>query len=283
MVKSLNDPLVESTLRSPGVMHPSPEDWRDCWIYFLLVDRFNHPSNPPNNPQLAYLPYQGGNFAGIVERLPYLKRMGVGAIWLSPVQMNPQWFTDYYGGYATLDFLRIEPRFCSDLDAAIADPTVADAEFRALVDAAHAEDIYVILDIVLNHVGDLFNYEGARDSAPWKRELPEYQIYWRDETGRARGDWPQIGNVASVPDLGGIWPQELQRNDYFRRRGSENPSDITQGDFDRLKEIVTEYLEPQTNNFPVRNHLIQAYQYLIAKFDLDGFRIDTLQYVEPHQ
>jgi glycosidase len=52
------------------------------------------------------------------------------------------------------------------------------------------------------------------------------------------------------------------------------------GDFDRLKELVTEYKISGQSVYPVRNHLIRAYQYLIAKFDLDGYRIDTLQYVE---
>lgn len=281
MVRSLSDSAVESVLRNPGAMFPSPEDWRDCWIYFLLVDRFNHPVNPPRSTALDFLPYQGGNFEGIRQQLPYLQQLGVKAIWLSPVSMNPQWFTDYYGGYATLDFLRIEPRFCTDINAAINDPTVADREFRTLVDAAHALGIYVILDIVINHVGDLFNYEGMKDSLPWKAQLPEYQIFWRDASGRARGERPDIGNIPGLLPTEGVWPQELQRNDYFRRRGDNNPNDLTQGDFGRLKEIVSAYLDTTNNNYPVRNHLIRACQYLIAKFDLDGFRIDTLQYVEP--
>jgi glycosidase len=286
MVKSLQDPAVENVLRQPGgaggtPMYPSPADWRDCWIYFLLVDRFNNPSNPPNPSEFPCNVYQGGNFAGIEQQLPYLKQLGVSAIWLSPVLMNPQWFQDYWGGYGILDFLRIEPRFCTDVDGARRDPSVGDREFRQLVDAAHAQGIYVILDIVLNHVGDLFNYQGSRDSAPWKSDDPEYTIYWRNGTGQAQGSWTDISLVASLPDTAGVWPQEFHRNDYFRRRGTYTGSpDPTRGDFDRLKELVTEYLEPNTNIYPVRNYLIRAYQYLIAKFDLDGYRIDTLQYVE---
>ena len=44
----------------------SPEDWRDRWIYFLLVDRFNNPTAPPIAPDPS-LPYQGGNFEGILN------------------------------------------------------------------------------------------------------------------------------------------------------------------------------------------------------------------------
>jgi glycosidase len=286
MATSLYGADVENTLRNPKgangalTITPSPQDWRDQWIYFLLVDRFNNPTRPPTPATYPCNVYQGGSFAGIKQQLPYLKDMGVGAIWLSPVLMNPQWFQDYWGGYGVLDFLRIEPRFCTQEAQARQDSKVADQEFRELVDAAHAQGIYVILDIVLNHVGDLFNYEGGRDSAPWKGGGDEYKVFWRNENGQAQGNWTDIGQVPTPPREGGVWPQEFQRNDFFRRRGSGNPDDNTRGDFDRLKEMVTEYLEPGTNRYLVRDLLIRAHQYLIAKFDLDGYRIDTLQYVE---
>jgi len=279
MPTSIYDPEVNELLQSRGNYFASPADWRDVWIYFLLVDRFNNPKGPPLHDEPC-LPYQGGNFAGIKAQLPYLKGLGVGAIWISPVLRNPQWFTDFWGGYGTLDFLRIEPRYCSDPNLAAENPAVADQEFRELVDAIHAQGMYVILDMVINHMGDLFNYEGMRDSAPWNAG-GEYTIYWRDGSGLPHGDWTDIATIPLVPADGGVWPKELQRNDYFRRRGSYDPQvDITKGDFDRLKELVTEYLVPGTSLYPVRNILIRAYQYLIAKFDLDGFRIDTLQYVE---
>ena len=110
----------------------------------------------------------------------------MGALWLSPVLYNPQWFGDYWGGYGITDFLRIEPRFCKDPAEALKDPDLADREFRDLVDAAHAQAIFVILDIVLNHVGDPFNYEGMRDSAPW-RENGEYAVFWRTTAVLPRG------------------------------------------------------------------------------------------------
>lgn len=278
MPDSVFDQAVEKLLAGAGTYTPSPADWRDQWIYFLLVDRFNNPAAPPPVPEPCGV-YQGGTFAGIKAQLKYLKNLGAGAIWLSPVQKNPQWFKDYWGGYGAVDLLTIEPRFCSNPAAALADPTVADAEFRDLVDAIHNEGMYVIQDIVLNHAGDLFNYEGVRDSAPWNPS-GEYAVYWRKD-GVPQGSWTDIGTVPALPRDSGVWPQELQHNDYWRRRGSVDPNgDMTKGDFDRLKELVTEYQVPNTNLFPVRTLLIRAYQYLVAKFDLDGFRIDTLQYIE---
>ena len=288
----LYDPAIDEVLRAtPGLTQtpsgnsipypfPSPADWRDHWIYFLLVDRYNNPITPPTPPGSPVNTYQGGNFAGIRAQLPYLQELGVTAIWISPVLMNPQWFTDYWGGYGIFDFMRIEPRFCTDPDAARLDPAIGDQQFRELVDEAHGLGIYIILDIVLNHAGDLFNYEGMRDSAPWNT-TGEYTVYWRNEQGVAQGNWNEVENIPHLSPLEGIWPQELQHNKYFRRRGDVGGSgDLTKGDFDRLKEMVTEYQDPTTMQFPVRDILIRAYQYLIAKFDLDGYRIDTLQYIE---
>lgn len=287
MPRSLKDPVIQDVFNAqPATTQtasgteipypfPSPADWRDHWIYFLLVDRFNNPNHPPSPDEYPCAVYQGGNFSGIKQQLPYLKKLGVGALWLSPVLMNPQWFKNYWGGYGTLDFLRIEPRFCDDPAAALQDPAVGDAEFRSLVDEVHAHGMYVILDIVLNHTGDVFNYEGMRDEAPWN-DTREYGIYWRDGQGQAKGEWTDIGNIPDRPGDGVIWPEQLQQNDFFRRRGNDG----LRGDFSRMKELVTDYRIPDTTIYPVRNHLIRAYQYLMARFDLDGYRIDTLQYVE---
>jgi hypothetical protein len=70
---------------------PSPADWRDQWIYFLMVDRFNNSKAPPrHNPfdDPNYYDFQGGNLASVQDQLPYIKGLGAGAIWLSPVLKN---------------------------------------------------------------------------------------------------------------------------------------------------------------------------------------------------
>src|SRR5215475_14261991 len=70
---------------------PSPADWRDQWIYFLMIDRFNNRLNPPvhspfNDPN--FVGFQGGSFRGVKAQLPYLKSLGAGAIWISPALRN---------------------------------------------------------------------------------------------------------------------------------------------------------------------------------------------------
>jgi pullulanase/glycogen debranching enzyme len=127
---------------------PSPEDWRDGWIYFLMIDRFNHHLNPPKSKWNGIYDFrQGGNFKGIQQQLPYIASLGATAIWISPVLKNskPDWPFNYHG-YAPQDFLNLDGRFASD-----GTPETAERELTALIDEAHARGMYVILDIVINH------------------------------------------------------------------------------------------------------------------------------------
>lgn len=261
-------------------IYPSPTDWRDVWIYFILIDRFNNPTAPPRvNPwDGAHNTFQGGTFNGIREQLDYLRQMGVGAIWLSPVLKNCQYDAHSYHGYGIQDFISIDPRFASD-------PQRVEDELRQLVDAAHERGIYIIFDVVLNHTGDVFAYEGDHSVVPW-RDDPPYTIWWRDEDGNARADWPQL--PLNISPQAGVWPKELQLNEYFRRRGNafSRGGELSEigGDFYSLKELVTGYKRPDRKHgglHPVREALIRAYQYVIARFDVDGYRIDTLKFVEP--
>jgi glycosidase len=257
---------------------PSPDDWRDHWIYFLLVDRFNNPAAPPK-----HLPwhgehgeYQGGTFNGVRAQLDYLQELGAGALWLSPVLKNCQYSPYSYHGYGIQDYLQIEPRFASDPEKARKNPQLAEDELIQLIDEAHARGMYVIFDIVLNHAGDVFEYENYGAVAPW-RNYP-YVIRWRDRDGKGRPEW--ISPPSAPPADAVIWPQELQRNEFFRRQGEGSEAG---GDFASLKEFATdhqEYSPVYGVYYPVRDILIRAHQYLIAKFDVDGFRIDTLKFIE---
>jgi glycosidase len=283
MARSLQDPDVLAALK-PARAHPSPADWRDQWIYFLLVDRFNNPAATPRFPPYNRMEtrYQGGRLRGIQNQLPYLKDLGVGAVWLSPVLKNPPGFPHFWGGYLIQDFLRVEPRFCTDPTAALGDPAIGDAELRQLVDEAHRQGLYVILDIVLNHVGNLFTYKNLPDEPAWTSAPQPHPIAWRNADHVPDPSWEDISQVPAALADAGVWPAELRRNDYFRRRGGENGAPAYQGDFGGgLRELVTEYVKLPERTFPVRDHLIRCYQYLIGKFDIDGYRIDTLQYVEP--
>ncbi len=278
---------------------PSPEDWRDCWIYFLMMDRFNNPDVPPQftwNQRCDG--WQGGTFKGVKEQLGYIENLGAKAIWLSPVLKNAKWSNTYYG-YAIQDFLNLDPRFASDHTVA-----TAERELNELVEEAHARGIYIILDIVLNHSAQVFNYvlngslvnEFASQQimdAPFGQEPP---IEWIDRTGK-----PQSNLLNDIPSGfklspdDAVWPSDLQVKEFFRRRGDKltdapPPDGFVRGDFGTMRQLVVEYDAAQPaqpgllNKYgrsPVLNILIRIYQNMIAKYDIDGFRLDTVKYVAP--
>lgn len=250
----------------------SPEDWRDIVIYQLLNDRFNNPDSQPNN-----LPwnkeesnFQGGNFRGIEEKLDYLKDLGIKAIWFSPVQQNCLYLNNVPHGYGIQDFLKIDPRFCLNTN----DP---EGELKNLIDTIHGKEMYVIFDIVLNHGGNVFEYEGIGAGANWSEQ--KYPILWRDQNGKGTWSSPPISKNDLHP-AAGVGPQELFINEAWRRQGQTDRTE-EKGDFYDLKEMATEYysMDNLGNTYSVENILIDVYKYLIAEFDVDGYRIDTLKYI----
>lgn len=147
------DVIVNGTVVPVRYPFPSPTDWRDCWMYFLVLDRFaNHRANWPWNQQYDYR--QGGTFKGVTAQLNYLQDLGVKALWLSPVLKNPcpNWQYNYHG-YDAQDFLYIDERFGSDGTLASAERELAD-----LIAQAHGRGIFVVLDMVLNHAARVFDY-----------------------------------------------------------------------------------------------------------------------------
>ena len=256
---------------------PSPPDWRDQWIYFLMVDRFNNSQGPPAHEPFDdrnFDGFQGGNLASIQDQLLYIKNLGAGAIWVSPILKNVPFEEGTYHGYGIHDFLHVDPRFARDSEN-------ADDEFRSLVDAAHKLGMYVILDIVLNHTGDVFAYlcdSGEVNCLHSGGAEADFRanprgIQWRDEKGNPNAEWPAIENITLAPANALVWPTELQRNQYFRRQGTPGPSDDTIGDFASLKQFRTDLVD-------VQQLLIRCYEYVIARYDIDGFRIDTLRYLK---
>src|SRR5262249_22687678 len=144
------------------------------------LDRFNNRLAVPRHAPFddpGFTGFQGGTFRGVAAQLPYLKELGVGAIWISPALRNLQCEPGTYHGYGIHDFLRAEPRFAED-------PGQADDELRNLVDAAHAAGLYVIFDIVLNHIGTAFLYRNGQREAAFSRDPQD--VFWRDPDGVTR-------------------------------------------------------------------------------------------------
>jgi glycosidase len=280
---------------------PSPIDWRDMTIYFLMLDRFNHPGAPPASGRWdrEFDRRQGGTFRGVQEQLGYLQELGVNAIWMSPIVKNPHPdFAYSYTGYQAQDFLNIDPRFASDGTG-----ETAERELTDLVDEAHARGMYIIVDIVLNHAARVFDYvlngqdvpdfgDPSIMHAPLGAEPP---IRWLDGAGVPEQPWqPDLPPAANLTPDDGVWPVDLQRKEFFRRRGHVLSHKVTNGfvpgDFGDMRQLVAEYVADQPEQaelrkvygpYPVLEILVRAYSYMIARYDIDAFRIDSVKYIDP--
>ncbi len=123
-------------------------------IYEMHVKGFTrHPSS-------GVAQSKRGTFEGVIEKVPYLKHLGVTAVELMPVfQFDPG--EGNYWGYMTLNFFSPHQGFCSATD-----PLEQRNEFRSMVKALHDADIEVILDVVYNHTaegshdGPTFSFKG---------------------------------------------------------------------------------------------------------------------------
>ncbi|MBV8141561.1 MAG: peptidoglycan-binding protein [Verrucomicrobia bacterium] len=299
--RAMREVNVNGTVVPVRYPFPSPIDWRDCWMYFLLLDRFANHQAPPNWPWNQQFDYrQGGTFKGVTTQLNYLQGLGVKALWLSPVLKNPRpnWKYNYHG-YDTQDFLHIDERFGSDGTLAS-----AERELAELIAQAHGRGIFVVLDMVLNHAARVFDYVYQGQvvdkfddwdvmNAPLGQEPP---IQWLNGYGFPRADWQdQIPPDTRLSPDDAVYPDDFQEKTFFRRRGNTlsyalSPEGFVKGDFIQQRQLVVEYdatasgdsaIRAKYGPRPVLNILIHAYQYLIAKFDFDGFRIDTAKHISP--
>ena len=124
-----------------------PHHESDLIIYEMHVRGFTrHPSS-------GVTPLEQGTFAGVIEKIPYLKQLGITAVELMPVfQFDPG--EGNYWGYMTLNFFAPHHRYC-----ATSEPLAQPNEFRSMVKALHNADIEVILDVVYNHTAE-GNHDG---------------------------------------------------------------------------------------------------------------------------
>ena len=132
-------------------------------VYFLLTDRFCD-GDPENNIDVNLgnpLAYHGGDFKGIIKKIPYLKNLGVTAIWITPVYVNihlPEEDSWGYHGYWTLNFEKVDQHLYSPSTET---PEDSKKYIRELVDTLHNNRMKRILDIVVNHTG--YNHPGQKD------------------------------------------------------------------------------------------------------------------------
>ena len=203
--------------------------WRDAVTYQIYIRSYAD-SNGDGK----------GDVEGIRSRLPYLKALGINAIWITPWYPSPQ--KDH--GYDVANYMDIEPDY-GTLEQA-----------QRLIDEAHSMGIRVIIDIVPNHSSDQHEwFKAALNSAPGSPERARY--IFRDGKG----------------DSG-----ELPPNDWESVFGGQAWQRITEAD-GRLGQwylhlFATEQPDFNWENEEVRQHFEQVLRFWLDR-GVDGFRIDV--------
>ena len=246
-----------STDATFAVLKPGPRAGRfqgfspNDVIYLIMIDRFSDgdPANddPPasrglyNRANKFY--YHGGDLQGIIDHLPYLKDLGVTALWLTP------WYDNYdrlneielkegkpstgFHGYNPQDFYTVEEHFGTL------------AKLRELVEATHKLGLKIIQDQVVNHTGPYH---------PWVDDPPTPT--WFNGTKRSH-----LANVFQTWTLHDPRPVEILKKETMEGWFLDFLPDLNQND-------------PE-----VERYLIQNTLWWIGVTGLDGIRMDTWQYV----
>jgi glycosidase len=266
--------IKDIDFKTPKKVFKSPRDWRDEVIYHLMIDRFdnNDPSqtlaNLTTGDSARTSPvgtvqgdtFKGGKIAGITRRLDYIKSLGCTAIWISPPFKNRQHCNKSYHGYGIQNYLEIDPRFGTK------------EELQQLIREAHKRKMYVIIDVVLNHTGDNWEYASGQGREFSKNGKLRFGN-WRDSKGEllshtARGLGPEDA----------VWPIEFQTSDCYHRLGAiddyEDEYQTRMGDLKTLKDLDHGCQE-------VLKSLIACYKWWISQLDCDGFRIDAVKHSDP--
>jgi len=152
-----------------------PHHTSDTIIYELHVRGFTKRNNSGVTAD------QRGTYSGLIEKVPYLKELGVTAVELMPVfQYDPD--EGNYWGYMPLNFFSPHQGYGAHPDA-----RQAVVEFKSMVKALHQAGIEVILDVVYNHTteagpdGPTYSYRGICNSSYYL--LDESMTHYRNDTG----------------------------------------------------------------------------------------------------
>ncbi|MBI3651262.1 MAG: cyclomaltodextrinase N-terminal domain-containing protein [Acidobacteria bacterium] len=221
----------------------------DDVIYLIMPDRFSDgdaTNNDPAESRGLYArtnprAYHGGDLQGIIDHLPYLKDLGVTAIWVTPVYDNSNRSHDFdygknvtdYHGYGATDYYRVEEHL-GTLE-----------KFKELVERAHAMGLKIIQDQVANHTGP---------DHPWAVDSPTPTWY----NGTVANHLNNVFDIKSVTQEN---PDRSRLEATLKGWFANLLPDLNQDDSETAR------------------YLMQNAVWWVSATGLDGIRQDTLPYV----
>lgn len=142
-----------------------------------------------------------GDLPGIISRLDYLQRLGVGALWLSPVYPSP----NKDNGYDISDYCEIHPNY----------GTLADMD--RLIAEAKKRDIRIIMDLVINHTSD--RHEWFQKSRRREEPYTDFYIWRKGEKGKKPTNWGSFFGED-------CWEYDEVRGEYYLHLFAKEQPDL---------------------------------------------------------
>ncbi|KAL2807891.1 glycoside hydrolase superfamily [Aspergillus granulosus] len=192
--------------------------WKSRNIYFALTDRVARSADDTGGDACGNLgDYCGGTFQGLQSKLDYIKGMGFDAIWITPVVANAP---GGYHGYWAQDLYSINSNYGTADD------------LKALVNAAHEKGIYVMADVVANHMASPIS---DNKPEPLNQEISYHSACTIDYSNQN-----SIENCRITPDLPDINTQSSEIRILFQTWISWL---VTEYEFDGLRIDTVKHVE----------------------------------------
>ncbi|MBF0808743.1 alpha-glucosidase [Rothia nasimurium] len=205
--------------------------WQEPVVYQIYPRSFND----SNGDGIGDLP-------GITEKIPYLAKLGVDVIWLSPIYKSP----NDDNGYDISDYRAIMDEF----------GTMAD--FDELLETAHAAGIKIMMDLVVNHTSDEHDWFVQAKSS---RENPYRDYYiWKDPAGFTEDGTPIPPNNWVAAFSPSVWEWEPATEQFYLHLFSTKQPDLN------------------WENPVVRKEVYDLMRFWLDK-GVDGFRMDVINLI----
>jgi len=261
---------------------PSPA-WEEQVIYFVMTDRFaNGDRSNDDQKKGEFDPaskdkYSGGDLQGIIDKLDYIQGLGATAVWITPPLANMWWDplqqSGGYHGYWARHLEKVDEHL-GTLDT-----------YRALSDALHRRGMYLVQDVVPNHMGNFFQY------ASYPAACTPATSDAACAVGSAiPGCDPSVGLVKNAQAVPTSRPEQAP----FDQDDPSDPVQRAAGIYHWTPAIadygsacqeasyqISDLDDLNTENPVVRATLKKSYGYWIKEVGVDAFRVDTAKFV-PH-
>jgi len=256
--------LAACSKTNVGPLHvPSPA-WEEQIVYFVMTDRFaNGDKTNDDQKKGEFDPsdinkYSGGDLQGIIDKLDYIQGLGATAVWITPPVANMWWDplqqSGGYHGYWARNLKAVDEHL-GTLET-----------YQKLSAELHKRGMYLIQDVVPNHMGNFFTYSSYDPNDVTKGFVKNTQAVPGGKPEQPPFDQNDATDPAQRAAAIYHWTPSI--TDY---------NDPNQ----ELNYQISDLDDLNSDNPVVRKALRDSYGYWIKEVGVDAFRVDTVKFV-PH-